>query len=152
MMIVASNQECHRTALHNASRANGNLLIPHSNRFRTSLPQPALEVRPFCSEVTSRARQHLWHTYAPKPCKDVLDDILARNPSAFTDEARPELPIYQALACRIWIQGQGIAAGRNVKAGLKSALVFLGQRSNETSVSTVSARHHWSRETGVGKK
>ena len=66
--------------------------------------------------------------------------FLARNPSAFTDEARPHHPrnlhvsardVYQALACRIWTQGQGIAAGPTVKAGLKSALVFLGQRSNE---------------------
>ena len=76
----------------------------------------------------------------PTLVSDVLDDILARNSSAFTQEARPHRPrnlhvsardVYQALACRIWIQGQGIATGPNVKAGLKSPLVFLGQRSNE---------------------
>ena len=39
------------------------------------------------------------------------------------------------MSTKLWLApyrfGQGIAAGSTVKAGLKSALVFLGQRSNE---------------------
>ena len=144
MMIVASNQECGRTAIHNAARANEALwqLVDPSQPSLSYIPATtsaggyALLLR---SDFESPA--DIFGTLMPlNLVSDVIDNILARNPSAFTDEAGPHRPrnlhvsardVNQALACRIWIQGQGIAAGPNMKAGLKSALVFLGQRSNE---------------------
>ena len=131
----------------------GSLLILLSNRFRTSLPQQALENTHFCSK-------DIFATLTPPTLvSDVLDDILScrlvitsntsltrfggisvakMSAALATHPISPTKPSpkgrnlstvsrddYQALACRILIQGQGIAAGPNERAGRKSALAFL---------------------------
>ena len=39
--------------------------------------------------------------------------------------------VYQELACRVWIQGKGSAAGKTTKEGMRNALNHLSERSPE---------------------
>ena len=39
--------------------------------------------------------------------------------------------VYQALACRVWIQGKGSVAGKTTKEGMRNALNHLSERSSE---------------------
>ena len=71
MMIVASNQECRRTAIHNASRANEAMwqLVDPSQQSLSYIPATTSAggyARLLRSEVEPA---DLWHIYAPKPCK-----------------------------------------------------------------------------------
>ena len=70
----------------------------------------------------------------------VLEGILQTNPDAFAHNTGgggvSNAPIsykdvYQAFACRIWIQGRGVAAGSTAREAFKNSLKWLGDRCTE---------------------
>ena len=70
----------------------------------------------------------------------VLEDILQSNPDAFchntggggmSNAPVSARDVYQAFACRVWIQGRGVTVGQGAKDAFKNALKWIGERCTE---------------------
>ena len=62
----------------------------------------------------------------------VLEGILQTNPNTFAHFAPISYKdVYQAIACRIWIQGRGVAAGSTAREAFQNSHKWLGDRCTE---------------------